>query len=450
MEIDEEGLPIHRDATLKIRPRIFLEGNFFVDLRPGSPSAPEVSGRRHDRSDADVDAGPARPAAHGAAVRPARRPADAAAGVRQCARHEADAGAGGDARPRRARQDRRAGAQRQLHVRARRAQRAAALVNSALLGTEPHDLSRMIAAIARPDDHAAHERARAAGPDRQLQHDRRRVRVAERRAAAGRRPARPDAHDRRTPPSRASTPRSRRRAASRATSRPAVLRDAGDGQGGVPVDRADARAAAAGRAGRPARRSCSRRRRTSRGSRARRCNSCRSSTTRTAASRERSSRPATSAWTTARSTTRRGDGSIVENYKEFWYGMVGLAGEGADFDGNGSTIRTGARRRRRRPSTSGKSRADQLDGHRQREPQAARFEPDLSVEGAAVRARRALLPTAAAGRQRPAVRSEPGAARASSRRRRRRCRTRWSRPRRPTPAAPATTSTPVPTSEDTP
>lgn len=40
MEIEETGLPIHRDATVKIRPRIFLEGNFFVDLAPGSPSAP--------------------------------------------------------------------------------------------------------------------------------------------------------------------------------------------------------------------------------------------------------------------------------------------------------------------------------------------------------------------------------------------------------------------------
>jgi ABC-type transporter Mla subunit MlaD len=43
MEIDDNGLPIHTDAQLKIRPRIFLEGNFFVDLRPGTPSAPTVS-----------------------------------------------------------------------------------------------------------------------------------------------------------------------------------------------------------------------------------------------------------------------------------------------------------------------------------------------------------------------------------------------------------------------
>lgn len=42
MEIDGAGLPIHKDATVKIRPRIFLEGNFFVDLRPGTPSAPKL------------------------------------------------------------------------------------------------------------------------------------------------------------------------------------------------------------------------------------------------------------------------------------------------------------------------------------------------------------------------------------------------------------------------
>jgi len=41
MEIKDEGLPIHEDAELKIRPRIFLEGNFFVELDPGTPSEPE-------------------------------------------------------------------------------------------------------------------------------------------------------------------------------------------------------------------------------------------------------------------------------------------------------------------------------------------------------------------------------------------------------------------------
>ncbi len=42
LEIDDEGLPIHEDATAKIRPRIFLEGNFFVDLSPGTPGAEEL------------------------------------------------------------------------------------------------------------------------------------------------------------------------------------------------------------------------------------------------------------------------------------------------------------------------------------------------------------------------------------------------------------------------
>ncbi len=43
MEIEARGLPIHADATAKIRPRIFLEGNWFVELQPGSPSAKTVS-----------------------------------------------------------------------------------------------------------------------------------------------------------------------------------------------------------------------------------------------------------------------------------------------------------------------------------------------------------------------------------------------------------------------
>jgi phospholipid/cholesterol/gamma-HCH transport system substrate-binding protein len=42
MEIKKSALPIHADATAKIRPRIFLEGNFFVDLKPGTPGSPEI------------------------------------------------------------------------------------------------------------------------------------------------------------------------------------------------------------------------------------------------------------------------------------------------------------------------------------------------------------------------------------------------------------------------
>ena len=42
MTVSQDGLPLHRDATFAIRPRIFLEGNFFVDVHPGSPGAPTV------------------------------------------------------------------------------------------------------------------------------------------------------------------------------------------------------------------------------------------------------------------------------------------------------------------------------------------------------------------------------------------------------------------------
>jgi phospholipid/cholesterol/gamma-HCH transport system substrate-binding protein len=42
MELRDDALPLHDDATLQIRPRILLEGNFFVDLKPGTASAGEL------------------------------------------------------------------------------------------------------------------------------------------------------------------------------------------------------------------------------------------------------------------------------------------------------------------------------------------------------------------------------------------------------------------------
>jgi phospholipid/cholesterol/gamma-HCH transport system substrate-binding protein len=40
--VSGSGQPIHDDAFAAVRPRIFLEGNFFIELDPGSPSAPEL------------------------------------------------------------------------------------------------------------------------------------------------------------------------------------------------------------------------------------------------------------------------------------------------------------------------------------------------------------------------------------------------------------------------
>ena len=42
MQIDDTSQEIHSDATIAIRPRLFLEGNFYVQLAPGTPAAPAM------------------------------------------------------------------------------------------------------------------------------------------------------------------------------------------------------------------------------------------------------------------------------------------------------------------------------------------------------------------------------------------------------------------------
>ena len=42
MKLEDEALPLHKDATIKARERIFLEGNLFMDIKPGSPSADTI------------------------------------------------------------------------------------------------------------------------------------------------------------------------------------------------------------------------------------------------------------------------------------------------------------------------------------------------------------------------------------------------------------------------
>jgi phospholipid/cholesterol/gamma-HCH transport system substrate-binding protein len=42
MELRNDALPIHDDARAQIRSRIFLEGNFFIEIQPGSPSTGEL------------------------------------------------------------------------------------------------------------------------------------------------------------------------------------------------------------------------------------------------------------------------------------------------------------------------------------------------------------------------------------------------------------------------
>ena len=95
MELEEKALPIRKDAELKIRPRIFLEGNFFVDLEPGSPSADELDEGRDDPGHADGGAGAVGRPAHGPPERHALGPSDVPARVLEGARR----GRGGGLQP---------------------------------------------------------------------------------------------------------------------------------------------------------------------------------------------------------------------------------------------------------------------------------------------------------------------------------------------------------------
>jgi phospholipid/cholesterol/gamma-HCH transport system substrate-binding protein len=42
IELEDEALPLKEDARFALRPRLFLEGNLFVEVNPGSPGAPEA------------------------------------------------------------------------------------------------------------------------------------------------------------------------------------------------------------------------------------------------------------------------------------------------------------------------------------------------------------------------------------------------------------------------
>ncbi len=42
MKLEDTALPIHEDAQVEIRQRIFLEGNLFLNIKPGTPDSPDV------------------------------------------------------------------------------------------------------------------------------------------------------------------------------------------------------------------------------------------------------------------------------------------------------------------------------------------------------------------------------------------------------------------------
>ena len=63
MKLEDEALPIHKNARIKVRPRLFFEGNLFFDVRPGTPDAGNVDDGDTIPALADLGAGAARPGA---------------------------------------------------------------------------------------------------------------------------------------------------------------------------------------------------------------------------------------------------------------------------------------------------------------------------------------------------------------------------------------------------
>ena len=141
--IDNEGRPVHSDATVEVRTRLFLEGNFFIDLHPGSPSAPELS------------SGTTLPATQSTVAvqldqvlttlqAPERKNLqDLLIGFGTALTHEPTAAEDKDQDP--DVQGETAGeALNDTFDYGGEAGRTSAIVNTALLGTEPHDLSKLI------------------------------------------------------------------------------------------------------------------------------------------------------------------------------------------------------------------------------------------------------------------------------------------------------------------
>ncbi|MGN6188735.1 MAG: MlaD family protein [Conexibacter sp.] len=338
MEIQDAGLPIHQDATLKIRPRIFLEGNFFVDLRPGSPSAPEVPdggtiGSAQTSTPVQLDQ-------LLTALQSDQR-ADLQTVLQQYGKAldskptaEQDATLDADVRGK-------TGAQgiNGSYTYGPDAFKGSALVNSALLGTQPHDLSRMIAGIARlttalrPRERALQDLltnfnttagafAAQSGALTQavglLGPTVTAADAAFKSLDASFPATRGFARD--FTPAVRETPATVEAAFPWIAQTRALLRR--DELGGLLAQLQPATADLARLEG----------------------ESLTFLPQLNAANRcfARTIIPAGNIGVQdGANTTRRSDGSIVENYKEFWYTMVALAGEGANFDANGNMIRAG-------------------------------------------------------------------------------------------------------------
>jgi ABC-type transporter Mla subunit MlaD len=147
MEINHAGLPLHKDARFKIRPRIFLEGNFFIDVQPGTSETPTI-----DSGDTIPMTQTAAPVQLGDLLTSLQ--ADDRHNLQQVIRgfggaltRKPDARDNRDADPS-ARNEIAAKSLNDATQYGTRAFRGTAIVNDAFLGTEPHDLSGVVKGLA--------------------------------------------------------------------------------------------------------------------------------------------------------------------------------------------------------------------------------------------------------------------------------------------------------------
>ena len=147
MEIQDKGLPIHKDAQLKIRPRIFLEGNFFVDLSPGTPQAPKISSGdtiQVTQTSAPVQLDQVLTALQGSTREDLKTLLDEFGRAFNGPAEESDRGQDASVRGETA-----AESLNDTYKDAGPALRGTAIVNEAFLGEEPRDVSRLIAGLQR-------------------------------------------------------------------------------------------------------------------------------------------------------------------------------------------------------------------------------------------------------------------------------------------------------------
>ncbi|HWG07415.1 MAG TPA: MlaD family protein [Solirubrobacteraceae bacterium] len=148
MEIEDRGLPIHSDATVKIRPRIFLEGNWFVELQPGSPSAKTLSSGStlpSTQSSNPVQLDQVLDALNTDARKNLQ---DFLIGYGNGLTREPTAADDAEQDPE-VRGINAAEALNKTYVRAPSAERGGAIINQAIGGTETHDLSKLVKSVGK-------------------------------------------------------------------------------------------------------------------------------------------------------------------------------------------------------------------------------------------------------------------------------------------------------------